>query len=77
MDSSPSSARFLPHAERALKIIRVQQVFGNTSAGFVFGRLFLGAFCNTYNANHTKTIEFSNCKTVVLAKKQTNKKNPL
>lgn len=69
MGSSPSSVRFLPHAERALKIIRVQQVFGNTSAGFVFDRLFLGAFCNTYNANHTKTTKFSNYRTVVLAKK--------
>lgn len=34
----------LPHAERALKVIGVQQVFGNTSAGFIFGMLFFGAF---------------------------------
>lgn len=34
----------LPHAERALKVNGVQQVFGNTSAGFIFGVLFFGAF---------------------------------
>lgn len=35
-----------PHAERALQIVSVQEVLGNSSAGFSFVRLFSGAFCH-------------------------------
>lgn len=39
----------LPHAERALQVIGVQQVPRDTSTGFSFGSLFFGALCHTLN----------------------------